>query len=130
MPSIFTRIISGELPARFVYQDEQCVAFLTQGPIRHGHTLLVPRREIDHWLDLPPELMQHLMLVGQRIGKAIQRFAKSEKVALIIAGLEVRHAHLHLIPIDTLQDLDFTRQEKNPDPVAMDAAADAIRQGI
>lgn len=127
MPSVFTRIIRGELPGRFVWQDERAVAFLTTGPLRPGHTLIVPKLEVDHWLDLEPSLAQHLMHVAQQVGRAIQEGLRPVKVGLIIAGLEVPHVHLHLVPVHDLRDFDFSRAEKSPDPAEMDRAAATIR---
>ena len=130
MPTIFSRIISGELPGRFVWRDEQCVAFLTINPIRPGHTLVVPIAEVDHWLDLDPSLAAHLMTVAQTVGKAIGRGFSPTRVGLIIAGLEVPHTHLHVVPIDTVGDFDFARAEQNPDPAALDRAAETIREAL
>ena len=127
MATLFSRIIAGEIPGRFVWRDAQAVAFLTIAPIRPGHCLVVPRAEIDHWLDLPPDLASHLTGVGQKVGRAIQRAFPCRKVGLMIAGLEVPHVHLHLVPIDGLGDMDFARQDPKADPKALDAAADAIR---
>ena len=130
MPTIFSRIISGEFPGRFVWRDERCVAFLTINPIKPGHTLVVPIAEVDHWLDLDPALAAHLMTVSQTVGQAIQRGFTPTRVGMIIAGLEVPHTHLHLVPIDTVGDLDFARAEQNPDPAALDDAADTIRRSL
>jgi histidine triad (HIT) family protein len=130
MPSVFTRIIRGELPARFVWRDDQCVAFLAANPLQPGHVLVVPREEVDHWIDLRGELTAHLVFVAQAIARALQQEFRPEKVGLMIAGLEVRHVHLHLVPIRGLQDLDFARAEKNPDPAAMDAAAQRVRKAL
>jgi histidine triad (HIT) family protein len=130
MATIFTRIIAGELPGRFVWKDEKCVAFLSIRPLRPGHTLVVPRAEVDHWLDLEPDLAAHLTGVAQAVGKAIQHGLRPVKVGLMIAGLEVPHVHLHLVPIQTLHDLDFERQDPNPDPTMMDGAADTIRASL
>lgn len=130
MPTIFSRIISGEFPGRFVWRDERCVAFLTINPIKPGHTLVVPIAEVDHWLDLDPALAAHLMTVSQTVGKAIQRGFTPTRVGMIIAGLEVPHTHLHLVPIDTVADLDFAQAEQNPDPAALDTAAETIRQAL
>ncbi|HVN86063.1 MAG TPA: HIT family protein [Candidatus Binatia bacterium] len=130
MPSLFTRIINGELPGRFVWRDPRCVAFLTINPLRPGHTLVVPIAEIDHWLDLDPELARHLMTVSQSIGKAIQHGFKPTKVGAIIAGLEVPHVHIHLIPVDGLADLNFANQDLNPNPADLDRAAETIRSSL
>ena len=130
MPSLFTKIIRGELPGRFVWRDERAVGFLTVAPLRPGHTLVVPIEEIDHWLDAPPELMQHLTAVAQKIGQAIQEAFRPEKVGLMIAGLEVRHVHLHLVPIHTLGDLDFAKADAKATPEALDAAAERLRTAL
>lgn len=130
MPSLFTRIIRGEVPGRFVWRDERAVGFLTIAPLRPGHTLVVPIEEIDHWLDVPPDLMQHLTLVAQKIGQAVQRTFRPEKVGLMIAGLEVRHVHLHLVPIHSLGDLDFAKADAKAAPAALDAAAERLRAAL
>jgi histidine triad (HIT) family protein len=130
MATVFTRIIRGELPGRFVWKDDKAVAFLTINPIRPGHTLVVPREEIDHWLDLPKSLLAHLSAVAQSVGQGIQRVFRPVKVGMIIAGLEVPHVHLHLIPVQSLGDFDFSKADKNPDPKAMDHAAAEIRAAL
>lgn len=122
MPSVFTRILDGELPGRFVLRDARCAAFLTVAPLRPGHVLVVPVEEIDSWLDLPPDLAGHLMLVAQRVGRAVQAAFGSARVGLVVAGLEVPHAHLHVVPVDTMADLDFARADPAPDPAALDDA--------
>jgi diadenosine tetraphosphate (Ap4A) HIT family hydrolase len=130
MASVFTRIMQGELPGRVVYEDERCFALLTIAPLRPGHTLVVPREEIDHWIDLPAELSSHLFAVAQRIAGAMQEVFQPVKVGLIIAGLEVRHTHLHLVPIHALHDLDFSRQDHHPDPQMMDDAQRRLRAAL
>jgi histidine triad (HIT) family protein len=130
MPSVFTRIIRGELPGRFVWKDDEAVALLTINPIRPGHTLVVPRQEIDHWLDLPSSLLVHLSAVAQSVGQALQLAFRPVKVGLIIAGLEVPHVHFHLIPVHSLADFDFSKADKNPDPKGMDQAAAQIRTAL
>lgn len=127
MPSIFTRIIRGELPGRFVWKDERAVGLLTINPLRPGHTLIVPRQEIDHWLDLEPSLAAHLMAVAQQVGRALQAGFRPVKVGLMVAGLEVPHVHLHLVPVHDLGDFDFSKADKNPEPAAMDRAAATLR---
>ena len=127
MPTLFTRIINGELPGRFVWKDDKAVGFLSIQPLSPGHTLVVPRAEVDHWLDLEPDLAAHLMKVAHCIGKALQRGFNPIKVGLIIAGLEVPHVHLHTVPIRSLQDLNFANQDLNAKPADMDAAASRLR---
>jgi histidine triad (HIT) family protein len=130
MATLFTRIIRGELPGRFVWRDARCVAFLTIAPLRPGHTLVVPIREVDHWLELEPAEAEHLMSVAQKVGQAVQVAFTPVKVGLMIAGLEVPHVHLHLVPIHELRDLDFARAEKSPAPAAMDEAAARLRAAL
>ena len=130
MPTLFTRIIAGEIPGRFVWRDDRVVAFLTIAPLRPGHVLIVPRAEIDHWLDVPPDLLAHLTHVAQRVGRAVHRAFPARKVGLMVAGLEVPHVHLHLTPIDDLHDLDFDRQDRDADGQALDAAAERIRAAL
>jgi diadenosine tetraphosphate (Ap4A) HIT family hydrolase len=127
MASIFTRIINGELPGRFVYKDDDVVAFLTTAPIKPGHTLVVPREEVDHWIDMSPELAAKVMNVAQKVGQAIQSAFQPIKVGMIIAGLEVRHVHLHLVPIHAIADLNFALQNDKVTPEELDQAAEAIR---
>jgi len=127
MASIFTKIIDGELPGRFVWKDEKAVVFLTINPVKPGHVLVVPREEVDHWIDLEPALASHLMVVAQAVGKAIQRAFKPIKVGSALVGIEVPHVHIHLIPIDAIADLDFGRADPNPRAEDMDAAAEKIR---
>ena len=130
MASLFTKIIRGELPGRFVWRDDQCVAFLTIAPLKPGHVLVVPIEEVDHWLDLQPDLAQQLMVVAQCIGQAVDRAYNPSKVGLIIAGLEVPHVHLHVLPIWHVHDLDFANVNPNPDPSELDKAAQAIREAL
>ena len=130
MATIFTRIIRGELPGRFVWKDDKAVAFLTINPIRPGHTLIGPREEIDHWLDLPPALLAHLSVVAQSVGLGLKRVFRPVKVGVIVAGLEVPHVHMHLIPVQSLGDFDFSKADQNPDPKAMDHAAAEIRKAL
>jgi histidine triad (HIT) family protein len=130
MPTIFTRIIDGELPGRFVWRDEQCVAFLSINPLRDGHTLVVPRAEVDHWIDLHPDGVAHVMQVAQQIGLAQQDAFRPVRVGLMIAGLEVPHVHVHVVPIDGVHDLDFDNAVRDPDPAALDAAAMRLRDAL
>jgi histidine triad (HIT) family protein len=130
MPTIFTRILEGELPGRFVWRDEQCAAFLSINPLRPGHTLVVPRAEVDHWIDLDPDVNAHLMRVAQQIAVAQQHAFSPVRVGLMIAGLEVPHVHLHVVPIDGVHDLDFDNADADPDPATLDDAADRLRAAL
>lgn len=127
MPSIFSRIIGGELPARFVWKDDRCVVFLSNRPLRPGHALVVPRLEVDHWLDLDAPLLGHLVAVGQHIGRAQMVAFKPARIGLLLAGLEVPHVHFHVVPIRGVHDLDFGNQDPHPDEALMDEAAHSLR---
>lgn len=130
MTTIFTRIIEGELPAHFVWKDERCVAFLSINPLRPGHTLVVPREEVNHWLDLDSGLTAHLMEVSRSIGAAIERVYNPEKVGLVLAGLDVPHLHIHLSPIDSIQDLNFENAAQDPDQNQLATDAEKIRSAL
>lgn len=130
MATIFTRIIEGELPAHFIWKDESCVAFLSINPLRSGHTLVVPRQEVEHWLDVDPDLMAHLMEVSRSIGTAIERAYNPEKVGLVLAGLDVPHLHIHLSPIDSIQDLNFENAAQDPDQDQLAADAERLRNEL
>ena len=130
MATVFTKIINGELPGRFVWKDEKCVAFTSINPLKPGHTLVVPVKEVDHWLDLESDLAMHLMSVSQSIGKAIQNGFKPARVGLMIVGLDVPHVHIHVVGIETSRDLDFANQDLSPDPAGLDKAAETIRNSL
>ncbi len=130
MATLFSRILSGEIPGRFVWRDDQCAAFLTIAPIRPGHALVVPFEEVDHWVDLAPALAAHLMMVSQTIARAQQEAFGPERIGFIIAGLEVPHTHIHLIPIEAEADLDFGRADHDPEPAALDEAARSLRTAL
>lgn len=129
MPTLFTRIIEGELPGTFVWRDERAVAFLSINPVRPGHTLVVPIEEVDHWIDLEPALAAHLTDVSQTIAKAIDAAFSPVKVGLLIAGLEVPHTHLHLIPITSERDLHLS-EAGSAAPEELGDAAAAIRTAL
>jgi len=130
MATLFTRIIDGELPGRFVYRDETAVAFLTIAPICPGHTLVVPRLEVDHWVDLPDEVAAHCAVVARRVGAAQMRAFDAERIALVIAGLEVPHTHLHVLPIRSEADIDFRKADAGVDPAELDDVAARLRRAL
>lgn len=130
MSSVFTMIINGDLPARFVWKDERCVAFLSINPMAPGHTLVVPREEVDHWIDLDPDLTNHLIGVCQNVGRALDLGFKPKRVGLMVAGLEVPHAHVHVIPMEGMHDLDADNADLAPNPDDLDAAADRVRAAL
>lgn len=108
MPSIFSQILAGHLPGQFVWKDDQAFALMTIRPMRPGHVLVMPRQEVDQWDDLPAPLLAHLMQVSQRIAVAIKQAFPCARVGVAICGLEIPHAHIHLFPIDRIEDFDFS----------------------
>lgn len=127
MSSVFTMIIEGELPGTFVWKDEQCVAFMSINPISLGHTLVVPRDEVDHWTDVPSILQQHLFDVAGKIAVAQKLAFNTKRVGMVIAGFEVPHTHIHLIPMNTMADMDFSLAANSVDPKDLDSAARQIK---
>jgi diadenosine tetraphosphate (Ap4A) HIT family hydrolase len=130
VPTLFSRIIQGELPGRFVWSDERCVGLLTIAPLRPGHALVVPRDEVDEWTDTDDALLTELVLVAKRIGAAQKTAFDAPRAGLIIAGFEVPHAHVHVFPSWGIDDFDFTTADPHPDPAELDAAADALRTAL
>jgi histidine triad (HIT) family protein len=130
VPTIFTRIINGEIPGRFVHRDDRAVAFLSIAPLRPGHTLVVPVDEIDHWVDADPGLNAHLLAVAQRVGQAQQAVFSPARVALMIAGLEVPHLHLHVVPIRGEGDMNFANARHDVDGAELDDVAERLRAAL
>lgn len=129
MSTIFTRILEREIPGHFVWEDEQCFSIMTIEPIRSGHLLVIPKQEIDHWDDVPPALAAHLMQVSQHIARAIKEVIPCRRVGVSIVGLEVPHTHIHLIPIDQMADMDFSRARPQ-DAEDLATTARALRQAL
>lgn len=130
MTTIFSRIIAGEIPGTFVHRDDRCVAFMSINPLARGHVLVVPIEEIDHWIDASPELLGHMFDVVHRIGTAQKAAFDCARVGVIIAGYEVPHAHIHVIPTEHMGQLSFDNAAASVDRDDMDAAAAAIRNAL
>jgi histidine triad (HIT) family protein len=130
MPTIFTRIIDGEIPGTFVWRDDLCVVFLSINPLAHGHALVVPIAEIDHWIDCSPELSAHLFTVAHIVGNAQQSAFGCERVGVIVAGYEVPHTHIHVIPTTSMGQMSFANAAASADRAAMNAAAVALRKAL
>ena len=127
MPSIFSRIIDGDIPSRMLWEDDECVAFLDVRPLAPGHVLVVPRQETDQWTDLSPATTAHLTEVAQKIGRAQMSVFSPARIGLVIAGFEVPHAHVHVVPINGMGDLDFALANPNPDQGELDQWLAALR---
>lgn len=111
MPSIFTKIINGEIPCYKIAEDENYIAFLDVFPLKKGHTLVVPKKEIDYIFDLDSETYRGLMMFSKKIAEAIKRAYPCNRIGLSVIGLEVPHAHIHLVPINTMNDMNFANDK-------------------
>jgi HIT family protein len=130
MSSIFTRIINGEIPGRFVWRDSECVAFMDIQPISRGHLLVVPRQETDRWHDLPPQTAAHLFAVAHKIAAALDQLSERSRVGLMIAGFDVPHTHIHLMPADSMAQFDPKNADRNARPEDLDTMAGKIRDAL
>ena len=132
MSSVFTKIINGEIPGRFVYRDDTAVAFLTIEPVAYGHTLIVPVEEVDKWTDLKPELWAHLNEVAQKVGQAVTESFDCERAGYLIAGFEVPHAHIHVFPANDMSgySLSAAMSADATDDAEMDNAAEKLRAAL
>lgn len=125
MATIFSRIADGEIPSYNVAADDKHYAFLDINPVARGHVLVIPRREVDYIFDLDKEEYTGLMLFARRVAKAIERAIPCERVGVAVVGLEVPHTHIHLLPINSEADMDFSKKHSFP-AEEMQAIADAI----
>ncbi|MCC2310025.1 HIT family protein [Cellulomonas chengniuliangii] len=130
MATVFSQIISGAIPGRFVWADDVAVAFTTIAPIADGHTLVVPREEIVQFIDAPTDVLAHLVQVAQTIGRAQQQVWDSPRVALVTAGFEVPHLHLHVLPAWDEQSLTFANARHDVPAAELDAAAEQVREAL
>lgn len=129
MSSLFTKIRQGELPGHLLWDDGRCFAILTIKPIREGHLLVIPHQEVDHWDDMDEALAAHAFTVARLLSRTLRGLFPCEKVGMMIAGLEVRHAHIHLTPIQAISDLNFAMAQER-DAAAQAITAQKIRQAL
>ena len=111
MPSIFTKIINREIPAYIVAEDEHFIAFLDVFPVAHGHVLVVPKKEVDYIFDLDDETYAGLMQFARKVAAGLEKAFPCERIGLAVVGLEVPHVHVHLIPLNTMEDITFTKEK-------------------
>lgn len=132
MSTVFTKIINGEIPGRFVYRDETVAAFLTIEPVSYGHTLIVPVAEVDKWTDLDPETWAHVNEVALKIGSAIVDTFGAARAGYLIAGFEVPHAHVHVFPANDMSGYSLANviPADQTDPAKMDEAAAKLRERL
>jgi histidine triad (HIT) family protein len=126
MASIFTRIINGEIPCYRVAEDDRFIAFLDVRPLKPGHTLVVPKKEVDYIFDLDAKTLADMMLFAQKVAKAMKEVIECNRIGVAVIGLEVPHAHIHLIPISRESDLLFTNPRVSPSPAEAESLARSI----
>lgn len=130
MASIFTKIINREIPAYIVAEDERYIAFLDINPLVVGHTLVVPKKEIDFIFDLDDDTLAGLNLFAKKVAQAIRKSISCRRVGVAVIGLEVPHTHIHLVPMNSMNDLNFTRTKLNPSKEELAEAAEKIKKAI
>lgn len=130
MASIFTKIINGEIPSYKIAEDEKCYAFLDISPLAEGHTLVVPKQEVDYIFDLDDELLSHLHLFAKKVAKAMKEVIECEKIGMAVIGLDVRHTHIHLVPLKEVGDLNFAKSKLELPKERMQEIANLISSKI
>jgi histidine triad (HIT) family protein len=128
MASIFTKIIDGEIPCHKIAENDKFLAFLDIMPLREGHTLVIPKIETDYIFDIDDETLADMMVFAKTVAGKIKNAIPCNRIGVTVIGLEVPHAHIHLIPINTLSDMDFTRTKLNPSTESLAATAQKIRE--
>jgi len=130
MASIFSKIVAGEIPSYKIYEDASYYAFLDINPLNYGHTLVIPKHEVDYIFDLTDEEIAGLNVVAKRVGLAIQKVVACERIGIAVVGLEVPHAHVHLIPINGIYDIDFSKPKLKLTSEEFESIAEKIRSHL
>lgn len=130
MASIFSRIIAGEIPGRIVWNDDVCVVMVDIRPLHPGHCLVIPKAEVDHWIDLDEASAAHLMTVARHVGRAQQVAFPCERIGMLVAGYEVPHTHIHVMPTDSMADFDFRNADPSARADVLDEVADRLRAAL
>jgi histidine triad (HIT) family protein len=127
VPSIFTKIINREIPGHIVAEDDQFIAFLDVMPLVMGHTLVVPKKEVDYIFDLEDETLAALSIFSKKVATAVRETVPCKRIGIAVIGLEVPHAHIHLVPMNSVGDINFTKPKLKPGPEELAALAEKIR---
>ena len=130
MATIFTRIIQGEIPCYKIAENEKFFAFLDINPLAKGHTLVIPKQETDYYFDLEDELIAEMQIFAKKVARAIDSVMDCKRVGVVVLGLEVPHAHIHLIPINSLHDTEFSRPKLQLSPDEFGEIAEKIRAAL
>lgn len=130
MESIFSKIVKGEIPAHKIAEDDKCLAFLDVFPLQKGHTLVIPKKQVDYIFDLDDDLLAHLNLFAKKVAHAVKKGTDCKRVGVAVIGLEVPHAHIHLIPIEKMDDMNFSNPKKRFPEEEMAEVAQRIRENL
>jgi len=130
MASIFTRIINREIPGHILLEDDTYIAFLDVMPLVHGHVLVVPKQEVDYIFDLDDKTLSGLYIFAKKVAKAIKKAVPCKRVGIAVIGLEVPHTHVHLVPMNSVGDINFTQPKLRPSQEELSAVAEKIRKEL
>jgi histidine triad (HIT) family protein len=130
MASIFTKIVQGEIPCHKIAEDDKYFAFLDISPLAKGHTLVIPKQEVDYIFDLEDDVLAGLNIFAKKIAKAIDKSIECKRVGVAVIGLEVPHTHIHLIPLNKIGDLNFENPKLSPSQEELAEVAEAIRKNL
>lgn len=130
MASIFSKIVAGEIPCYKIAETENCIAFLDVFPLVHGHVLVIPKKEIDYIFDVDDQLLSEMHLFSKKVAKAIGKAIPCKRVGVAVIGLEIPHAHIHLVPMNSIGDITFTREKLKPTAVELENVAEKIRAAL
>jgi histidine triad (HIT) family protein len=130
MASLFSRIVAGEIPCYKIAETENCLAFLDVFPLVHGHVLVIPKKEIDYIFDVEDELLTEMHLLAKKVAKAIGKAVPCRRVGVAVIGLEVPHAHIHLVPMNSIGDINFSREKMQPSAADLESVAEKIRLNL
>lgn len=130
MPSIFSKIINREIPGHIVAENEDFIAFLDINPLVMGHVLVVPKKEVDYIFELDDEIYSGLILFAKKVAISIKNVVSCKRIGVAVIGLEVPHVHIHLVPLNTMNDINFTKPKLNPSSKELTETAEKIKQHL
>jgi len=130
MPSVFTKIINREIPGQIIAEDEQFIAFLDIVPLVMGHTLVVPKKEVDYIFDLDDDALAAISVFAKKVARAIKKAVPCKRIGVAVIGLEVPHAHIHLVPMNSMGDINFANPKLKPTAEELASVADKIRKAL
>lgn len=130
MSSLFSKIVSGEIPCHKIAEDEHFLAFLDIMPLVMGHVLVIPKKETDYIFDVPDDTLGEMMIFAKRVAAAVKQAVPCRRIGVAVIGLEVPHAHIHLVPLNAIDDINFTRPKLKPEPAALEEMAATIRRHL